>query len=230
MDIKVKALLIIAVAAGCYTSCKKNDDQPPATYTTSLLVVNATDNTNLNYYVNGGRINNTSVLFPGGTLGYLPVTAGAQDFEFKVPGGTTPLFSIPLTLSKDSVYSLYAGTTADETFYTNDVLLADTDLNLTKLRFVNASPDAGTMEVRFESKTGNVTTDTVRFKDVAFKKTSNYITFKAGTHNVVIYPSASPAGAVRDTITFTGGRVYTFYGFGSVKSNLGLGRGLITNR
>ncbi|XHR93425.1 hypothetical protein ACFJIV_24375 [Mucilaginibacter sp. UC70_90] len=69
MNIKVKALLIIIAITGYLTSCKKNNDKPDAvdSSTSSLNVINATFN-NINIYVNGTRINNTTTFYPGPRL------------------------------------------------------------------------------------------------------------------------------------------------------------------
>lgn len=231
MKIKVKVLLMIAAAAGCIASCKKNNDKPDAvdSSTSSLNVINATFN-NVNVYQNGIRINNTTTFYPGGTLGYILVKAGVQSYSVKLdgPSNPNPLFSLPLTLSKDSVYSFYiAGNASDQVFKTTDVLVADTGkAPQAKIRFVNASPDAGNISVHFEGKTAAL--DTPKVTDLAFKATSTFYLVPAGEHNMAMHSATFPGTVVRDTVQLVGGKVYTYYGFGNKSS--GLATGLFTNQ
>lgn len=221
----------MAVAAGCLASCKKNNDKPDAvdSSTTSLNVINATFN-NINVYLNGTRINNTTTFYSGGTLGYISVKAGTQNYSVKLdgPNNPNPLFSLPLTLSKDSIYSFYvAGNTVDQVFKTTDVLVADTGKTpMAKIRFVNASSDAGNISVHFEGTTAALDTETV--KNLGFKGTSTFYLVAPGEHNMALHSAALPTTVVRDTVTLTGGKVYTYYGYGN--KSAGLATGLFTNQ
>ena len=231
MNIKVKALLIIIAITGYLTSCKKNNDKPDAvdSSTSSLNVINASFN-NVNIYVNGTRINNTSTFYPGGTLGYISVKAGTQNYSVKLdgPNNPNPLFSLPLTLSKDSVYSFYiAGNSTDQVFKTTDIVAADTNkVPSAKIRFVNASPDAGNISVHFEGTTAAL--DTEKVKDLAFKGTSTFYLVTPGEHNMALHSVAFPGTIVRDTVQLAGGKVYTYYGFGN--KSTGLATGLFINQ
>ena len=231
MNIKVKALLIIVAAASCLASCKKNANDKPdaASDVSSLNVINATFN-DVNVYQNGNRINQTSTYYPGGTLGYLSVKSGTQNYAAKINGTSNELFNIPMTLSKDSIYSFYvAGTTADQVFKTTDVLASDTGTSpMAKIRLVNASPDGGNLVWHFEAKVNNTTFDTVKLRDVAFKTTSDFLLVKPGVHNMALYANGSLTQTARDTVELVGGKVYTYYGFGN--KTTGLGTGLFTNR
>lgn len=231
MNTRVKVLFFIGIVAGLL-SCKKNNDAPDVTLTTDLNVVNASNNT-INFYQNGTRLNNTGSYLPGGTLGYLTVKAGLQNYQVKIDGTSDPLFTLPLTLDSTKIYSLYiSGKTAENAFYTTDVLKADTN-GWAKLRFVNASPDAGPLVVAFEGTgANNVILDTVKFKDVSYKTTTDFITITAGIRYLSVYRASSPLNPRRDTITLNHGNIYTFYSYGETGSagNQGLGTGLIVNQ
>ncbi|AYL97164.1 DUF4397 domain-containing protein [Mucilaginibacter celer] len=231
MNIKATALLIFATAACCLAACKKNNNDKPdaASDVSGLNVINATFN-DVNVYLNGNRINQTSTYYPGGTLGYLSVKSGTQNYSAKINGTGNELFSIPMTLSKDSVYSFYvAGTTADMAFKTTDVLTSDTGSKpMAKIRLVNASPDGGNFVLHFEAKVNNVTFDTVKLRDVAFKSTSEFLLVKPGVHNMALYANGELNAVAKDTVELVGGKVYTYYGFGN--KTTGLGTGLFNNR
>lgn len=231
MNTRFKILFFIGAVA-CLTSCKKNNDAPDATITTSLNVVNASNNT-INFYQNGTRLNNTGSYLPGGTLGYLTVKAGLQNYQVKIDGTADPLFTLPLTLDSTKTYSLYiSGKTAESVFYTTDVLAADTN-GMAQLRFVNASPDAGPLVLAFEDRdASNAIVSTPQFKDVSYKTTTGFIKVKSGVFNLGVYKSSSPLNPKRDTVTLNGGSIYTFYSYGETGSagNQGLGTGLIVNQ
>ncbi|MEO3404392.1 DUF4397 domain-containing protein [Mucilaginibacter sp. CAU 1740] len=226
MNIKVKALLMIASVACCLAACKKNTNDKPdaASDVSSLNVINATFN-DVNVYVNGNRINQTSTFYPGGTLGYLSVKSGIQNYSAKINGTSNELFSIPMTLSKDSVYSFYvAGTAANQVFKTTDVLVSDTGSSpMAKIRVVNASPDGGNFSMHFYG-----TADTTKFASVAFKASTDFILVKPGVHNMAIYANGDLTDVVRDTVELASGRVYTYYGFGNKTTRLGTG--VFTNK
>jgi hypothetical protein len=233
MNIRIKALFILVVVAG-WLSCKKNNDAPTVQLTTKLNVVNASLNT-INFYLNGTRLNNTTSYYPGGTLGYLSVTSGIQNYQFKIAGNENVLFTKSLTLDTGKIYSLYiSGQTADNAFMTTDVLTADTSGNAL-VRFVNASPDSNPLVVAFEGgSTSTTILDTIKFTNVAYKATTDFIKVKGGfSHNVSVYQASSPLNPKRDTtVTLNSGQIYTIYSYGLVGTagNQGLNTSLIVNQ
>lgn len=222
MNIRVKILLVIAGVVCLWSACKKNDDRPQAKLTTNLNVVNVSNNA-INFYQNGTRLNNTGSYIPGGTLGYIPVLAGTQNFQVKVAGNADPLFSLPLALDTGKLYSLYIGPTAGDTFSTTDVFESP-GADSIMVRFVNASPDAGLLGVSFHSSDANSTVITpAEFKDVEYKRTTNFIATPSGELILNVYRSSAPSDPKIDTLTFNSGGVYTIYSYGT------LGSGGITN-
>lgn len=216
--------MIVAVA--CWASCKKNGDAPTTTTTaTQVNLINASNN-NINFYLNGTRINNTTTYYPGGTLGYVNILAGLQNYSVKIGGSSVPAFSKSLNFSTDSVYSLYvSGTTENDIFKTTDVLVADTS-GLAKVRFVNASPDAVALNLKFEG-----TLNEVKFTDVSYKTTTPYVLVKAGIVDLAIFQSSVPLTPVRrDTVTLSAGGIYTYFGYGSIKNAASFGTGFIRNK
>jgi hypothetical protein len=212
-------LFFIAAAIGI-SSCKNNDNVFKPVVSSFLNVVNATGDT-LNYFINGTRQNNASSMFPGGYTLYLPVPAGTQNYQFKKSGSPIVLFGLPLTL-KDSTYnSLYiTGETAGGAFHIVDTLLVDTALNMCTIRFVNASPDAGNLNVTVG--------DTVNFKNRPFKSCSAFAATGSGRKEVKIYQTGNNTAKVDTTITFQPNKAYTLFskgllnGTGNSKFNVGV--------
>ncbi|WP_419701162.1 DUF4397 domain-containing protein [Mucilaginibacter sp. NFX135] len=234
MNIRVKAFTFIIASATCWASCKKNNDRPTYLPTTSVNVINASNNI-INFYQNGTRINNTSSYFPGGTLGNLTVKAGLQNYQIKLasPSTPNPLFTLPLTLDSGKVYSLYvSGQTPESIFFTNDTEVADS--KVAKLRFVNASPDAGPLVLAFVTPVTQVSTP--QFSNIAYKTTTDFLNVTPSTTGSLIlsvYQAGSDISTARkDTVTVSTGRIYTVVGYGTIGSggNQAISTSLIVNQ
>lgn len=209
MNTRFIILLFIVALAG-FASCKNNDNVFPKTATVGLNIINASNDT-LNLFINGTRQNNLT-LTSGGQSFYLPVPAGAQNYQFKKSGGVDILFSVPLTLKTDSVNnSLYiTELTTTGSFSTVDVL-DTTGINLkpkAKIRFVNASPDAGDLNVTVGSK--------VSFNAIAFKKTAAFTLIDTGLMAMKVKRVGSDVASVDTSITLAAGHMYTLFSKGSL--------------
>lgn len=207
-----------------FASCRKTDEAPvDDSVTTNLNVVNATVDT-LNYYLNGTRINNTSSIYPYGSSGYVGVVVGEQIFQFKKYRNASVLFDLPLALDTNKRYSVYvAGSTAGDTFTSIDTLKADT-LNRAMLRFVNATPTAGTVDV--------MVGDTVKFNVRAYKSVSVFLPVGPGLKRIRVYQSGSTTAIADTTRLITGRRVYTLFTKGDLKGTGGckFGTALFVNQ
>ena len=215
-------LLVIVLSV---SSCKKNDDVPTeqSILTTSLNVVSATTDT-LNFYLNGSRVNTQSSLYPFGNTGYLNVKYNAQEYQFKRNRSADVLFNLSLALDTGSVYSLFiAGRQAPDTFTVIDTLKADT-AGRAMLRFVNASPGSGDLDVTIG--------DTLRFKTRAYKTASIFVPVGVGIKHVKVFRSGSLAAISDTTRTLLAGGVYTLFAKGTFAGTGGskFGTGLLVNR
>ncbi|TFF34944.1 DUF4397 domain-containing protein [Mucilaginibacter psychrotolerans] len=220
-----KTIVFVLFSALAIAACNKGDDSVPtsSTLTTTLNVVNTTTDT-LNYYLNGSRVNTTSSLYPFGYTGYLAVKYDDQDYQFKRLGSADVLFNLSLTLDTNKVYSLFvAGRAAEQTFTTLDTLTADTS-GRARIRFVNASPDAGNLDVLIG--------DTVNFKVRAYKSASVFLPVGAGIKHVRVFQSGSATAISDTTRTLVAGRVYTLFAKGKLAGIGGakFGTGLMVNK
>jgi len=221
MRIKYFILLFVIALAGL-TSCKNNDNFFAPVTTTDITVVNASADT-LNFYLNGTRQNNSSSIFPAGSVTHLIVPSGAQNYQFKKAGSSTILFSVPLTLTKNIYNSLYlTGETADKAFNTVDTLLTDS-IPFATVRFVHAAPDAGSLDV--------FVGDTVNFKSRAFKSSSVFLPVGSGQKHVRIFQTGSAIAKVDTVITMQPQRTYTLFAKGLLngKGNSVFDVGIILN-
>jgi hypothetical protein len=232
MNIKYSMLIFLVIVIW-YSSCKNNDEVFATVTNTNLTVVNASADT-LNFYLNGTRQNNTSSIFPAGSVVELSVLGGLQNYQFKKARGFTVLFSIPLTLKgvpyydtdTSYYYSLYvAGESSSLAFSTTDTIPRNA-ANVTDtcfIRFVNASPNAGSLNA--------FVGDTVNFKARAFKSSSVFLPTGSGSKEVKIYQAGSANTIIDTTITFSPNLVYTLFSKGMLngKGNSVFNVGLVVN-
>jgi len=202
-------IVIFFAAVLAAESCKNNDEVFKTVLKANLNVVNASPDV-LNFYLNGTRQNNSSSLYPGSQSFYLSVPEGADNFQFKNAGTFNVLFSVPLTLKDSLNYSLYVtGASAGNSFATIDSLFVDTAQNTTQIKFVNASPDAGNLNV--------FVGDTVNFLSRAFKTTTVFLATGSGIKEVKISQTGSPTPLIDTPITFQPGRIYSLVSRGLLK-------------
>jgi hypothetical protein len=208
MDIKF-LLLIFCIGIISFSACQKNNDAPTVTTSPdSLNVVNASNDT-VNFYLNGTRLNNNSNLYPGGSSGYYPVPAGQQNYQIKkqfnpATSAVQTLFSIPLNLTPNQYYSLFvAGATSADAFTTIDTLQADTTSGTCYVRFVNASPNAGTVSFSIGG---------VNYSNQGFKSASGFkLVDTSSLSPIMLYQSGSPTPVISGFYPLLQGESYTFY-------------------
>lgn len=244
MNTRIKAFTFILAVATCWASCKKNNDKPVFLPTASLRVINASNDT-VNFYQNGTLVNTASNYFPGGTLSsLLTVKAGSQNYQVKLakPSAPNALFTLPLKLDSGKTYSLYISSrSADGIFFTNDTATTN---SLAKVRFVNASPDAGPLTLAFVTA-GSTPVSTIKFSNISYKTTTDFLnvtpsttatpgtTLGPGSLILSVYQTGSDTKtAKKDTVTISTGRIYTVVGYGTIGSggNQALGTTLIVNQ
>jgi len=211
MKNSLKGILFIVLLAAL-SACKKNDDAPKIAAATNLDVINASGDT-VNFYLNGSRLNNNNNLYPASASGYFGVLAGAQNYQVKkifnpVTSSVQTLFNKPLTLSADSNYSLFiAGETAALAFRTIDTLLRDDSLNTCLVRFVNASPNSGSLSMALG--------DTVQFKSQVFQSATGFVLVGiSGKKPIKVYQAGSETPVFLSNIQLLQGKSYTIFAKG----------------
>ncbi|MDB4919970.1 DUF4397 domain-containing protein [Mucilaginibacter sp.] len=217
MNTRLTFFVFIAALAGLI-SCKNNDNVfPPVNTDGRFKIINASSNT-INFFLNGTRLNNGSSLVPGGSILYIAAPLGLQNFQFKKDGSPDILFSWPDTLKNGINYSLYiTGNTARQAFRTTEVL--NPDSNLVSLGFVNAAPDAGSLDVTVG--------DTIRFTASAFKTQSKFLLVGNGLRDVKVYKAGTKTMLKDTSFNMDQNHVYTIFshgllnGTGSSKFNVG---------
>lgn len=232
MNYRLSILFLLMVLCGLSACNKQNYIVPnPPTHPPALDVINATSDT-LDYFINGTRQNNTSDIYPNGATNYAYVLFGTGSYSFKKAGLPAVLFKQSITLDTAKLYSLFiCGTTASQTFLNTDdfspVVAIDTTSGMAAIRFVNASPNAGT--INFVVTTGSK--NTINKTGCAFQYVSPFTALKDTVSDVKVY-SASTSALLKDTtISLISGQNYTLFSKGTPNSNgaNAFGLVLITN-
>jgi len=229
MNIK-PLLLVICAAFFCFEACKKNNDAPTInTSIDSLNFINAYS-IPFNIYLNGSRLNSNSNLSIGGSSGYYTVPSGKQTYQVKkVFDASTAvvqtLFSYTPDLTAHHYYSLFvAGASDSSAFVIQDNLpLGDTTSGVCQVRFVNASPDAGNVDLSI----GGIT-----YPNQAFKTGSAFGHVDTATLSpIILIKSGTTDTLINGHYPLLQGYIYTFYAKGSLTGtgNSALGIGVTVN-
>jgi hypothetical protein len=232
MNVRLLALLIIIMIG--LSACGKNNDAP-AVYPVSAVSFTNASADSVNLYSNGTRLNSTSNLLPGFSTVYYSVNSGQQAFQVKKPfnpqtNSIQTLFSFPLDMQANQAYSIFiTDQTAGNAFSTADNLQTDTARNTCLVRFVNASPDAGSLDM---------TVGTTSFKNLAFKSASAFMPVNitagasaTGLITIQIFKSGSATPLAQDSVPLSQNSSYTFYSKGKIAGtgNTALGIGATIN-
>ena len=212
MHIKL-LLLVLCIAVASFSACQKNNDAPVvSTSIDSLNIINASPQA-INFYLNGTRLNNNSNLGVGGSSGYYNVPSGQQTYQIKkVFDPTTSvvqtLFNLPVNLTPHHYYSLFiADDSSSHAFTTIDTLRADTTVGTCYVRFVNASPAAGSVDFSIGG---------VKYSNQAFKSASGFrLVDTASLSPIILTQSGSSTPVISGHYPLLPGLSYTFYTRGS---------------
>jgi hypothetical protein len=198
----IKLLILSAFITLGLFSCKNNGDLAPIVLTANLNVVNASADT-INFYQNGARLNNASILVPGYEYGYLSVPSGSTIYQFKKAGNVNYLIpNYPLKLDSNAFYSLFvAGETTDKLFLIKDTTSLAPSTTAATIRFVNASPS-----LSLDVKMGALS-----FSNQAFKSATSYNYITTGAITVKIYQSGTTTLLASGPVTLIAGTIYTLF-------------------
>lgn len=201
-------LLLCVLALAAWSCNKSGDDTPVVLPTAHLNVINAvTDIRAVDVYLNGTRQNNNSAIYLFNASGYLTVTKGEQQYQFKSDTDRTVLADIKLnTATKDSNTVVLAGQQSKNTLtaiFLNDSFIADPVLKNAKVRFVQASPGTEAYDIAVG--------DTLSFANQAFKGTTGFISVGAGKKVVKVKLAGTSTQVYTGTVLLNTGSYYTMY-------------------
>lgn len=226
-------LLFAVLIVGCYgliiSSCNNSGVSP--TNHSRLQVINAlAGSTPINFYLNAVKKNTSTITFPLST-GYISVVPDTSRIQFQIAASlkyidNTADASERHVFKVDSSYSCFVtGTTSKyETVITLDDLSSPSN-GKARVRFINTSTDAGSVDVTVNGTTG--------FSNIAYKGVGSFIEVPAGVYEFKAYNTGKSSNlATLSTQTLADGKIYTLYTAGLVSStatNAAFGLNLITN-
>lgn len=203
---RIAAALLLTASALTFSSCSK--DEMETTSISGLMVVNASPSYGTyNVYINNivSPVNTKGALpFMGTTAPYINITPGANILKFTTASNTESVYTETTNLDKDKAYSYYL---INDRPNLSGLLVQD-DLSLTSaekafVRFINLSPDAGSLDLAISG-------GAVLVGDKAFKFASDFISADAKPYTLEL--KSKQSGAVLATIkdvTLTAGKMYT---------------------
>jgi hypothetical protein len=208
-------LLLITSIALFTNSCKK--DEPLGADISFIAIYNATTNaTGLNFLINNESI--TSTLVIGQKAIYYGVYAGVWGTQAIPSNSSSKAFTQDLTFTAGEHNSLFVVGPVDTLSY----FIIKDDLSIkdpshVKIKFLNLSPNSGTLSLEMQIL-GTVS----KFTGKAFKEFSDYQSFNAGTIYTLTLKNNVTNATVGTPITaeFVQGKVYTVWARGTINTQV----------
>lgn len=210
---------MMCVVALMLSSCVKSNNNNPNTNKpiAALSVIDASpDAPSLDLYLNGAQVNANAIVL-GNYFNYFNAYAGKTTFTFDQAGTSTVSAQDTATLLANTYYTL---------FLTNKIATPDYILlkdNLVKpasgafsIRLVNASPDAGTIDLR------DKTTGTPLIIYEPYRAASNFTDVTINTTDTlqVVQSGTTTVLATVPVVKFVTSSVYTIWLYGLVNTTV----------
>lgn len=210
------AIVVSVLAISMLPSCSKTAAVAASSSTTKLCVVDASpDLLPMQVYIGSLQLGSKFFNYPTIT-NYYPVLSGEQVIQVR-NHYLSSVFYVDSTLKDNRNYTLFVTGLATATTHADTLTyILTTDYSTTptlgygKIRFVNASPRTGGLDVYANG--------TQAFSNITYKKVSSYIEVPAGIYAFKINATATPASVLTtlSSITVQDGRLYTLYTRGLV--------------
>jgi hypothetical protein len=158
---------------------------------------------------NGATPAITNLAFPA-TTDYLNLPAATYNFKVTPTGATTPVvIDADVALANGTAYTLIAlGALAD----IEPLVLTDNNRPVAteaKVRLVHGSVLAGDVDIYVTARDAGIAAATPAFTAVPFKANTGYVSLAAGDYDVIIAPTGTKTEAIKASLSFTAGNVYT---------------------
>ena len=151
----------------------------------------------------------SNLAFPNAT-GYLNLPAATYNFKVVPNGALTPVvINADVPLANGTEYSLLAvGALAN----IEPLLLTDNNRAVAteaKVRLVHASTLAGNVDIYVVAAGASIANATPNFSNIPFKASTGYVSLAAGNYDVIITPTGTKTEAIKATLSFATGKIYT---------------------
>ena len=202
---------VVCSVAVVLSSCVKSHDNTPAKPISGLAFVDASaDAPALDFYLNGQQIN-LSPVSPGNFFNYFNTYSGKVPATFYQTATTTLLAKDTITMLANHGYTLFlANVIAHPDFILTADSLSRPTSGAISLRLVNASPDAGAVELAVKGASTSI------ISGATYKSVSPFISATVNlTDSLQIRQSGT--SAILATVPashFVNGSVYTVWLYG----------------
>lgn len=151
----------------------------------------------------------SNLAFPDATS-YLNLPAATYNFKVVPTGTLTPaVIDADVPLANGSEYTLLAvGALAN----IEPLLLTDNNRAVAteaKVRLVHASTLAGNVDIYVVTAGASIANATPNFSNIPFKASTGYVPLAAGNYDVIITPTGTKTEAIKATLSFATGKIYT---------------------
>lgn len=172
-----KTLVCALTLTTIFSSCKKDKDSiiPPVVKPANLTVVHAAPGfAELDFFVDKDKANTVAFTY-NTVINYLSIVKpGKKELSATKKGVTDILVKLPVEFKEDKFYSAFV---ADQT--ANTIVFVEDDLTApaadkAKIRFINLSPDAGSLDLNITGKAEALVAKK------AFKESSLFVAADAG--------------------------------------------------
>ena len=151
----------------------------------------------------------SNLAFPNAT-DYLNLPAATYNFKVVPTGVLTPaVIDADVPLANGSEYSLLA---VGELANIEPLLLTDNNRSVAteaKVRLVHASTLAGNVDIYVVAAGASIANATPNFSNIPFKASTGYVSLAAGDYDVIIAPTGTKTEAIKATLSFATGKIYT---------------------
>lgn len=147
--------------------------------------------------------------FPNATA-YLNLPAATYTFKVTPAGATEPVvIDADVPLASGMAYTLLA---VGALVNIEPLLLTDNNRSVAteaKVRLVHASTLAGNVDIYVVAEGTAIANANPAFTNIPFKAETGYVSLAAGEYDVVITPTGTKTEAIKATLTFANGEIYT---------------------
>ncbi len=209
----IKRLAFLSVAAVLFSSCLKNlsNDNEPQNVA-ALNVVNASPGPmSINYFLDNNLVNTPSLQY-GQKSGYILAVARVRQFDAARGGTLTSIFADTIELTTDKYYSLFLtgeNTTLSSLFIEDE--LTTPEVGKSKIRFINLSPDAGTLRL-------SLSDPNIIFNGQSYKGASAFQEIDPASYELKL-KNSDGTEIDQDNLDVAAGKIYTIWAGGLVEGD-----------
>lgn len=204
----------VALLAFMFTSCSKDySNNTSNSPTANMAVIDVSPTApSLDFYLGGTRVNSSSIIYGGGLV-YFTCYSGSRQAAFYQTGTSTQIAADTVNLAANGIYTLLLSnvpSTPDVTLIRDSIYAPSS--GAATLRLINASPDAGGVDVGFRGHP-------VFASNILYRKNSAFMPITLSTitnDTLLVYRTGTTTVLQKVAVNMQAGGVYTAFIYGFV--------------